>query len=316
MKIAPPLLTLTLCAIFGAAAAADVSSRVVTFTNGWQPGVSGTGEVRITPSGAQEPNWAFQFTFNTETVEKSIGVIHRVTGFSPEPKSHEDELFAQLTGAVTEPDFLITGEGRFVALKDLPGLRTTLRQTIRETFDRLHAAQADTANFERFVERNTTQEVLEGRVAEDWHRMVSRWIDKRVSVGKEYHFDETVALPIPRHTQPRLLMHGTYTLARLQPCDRAAVARTCAIVVMHLQPDDEDLARVTQEVLGNTPKIGKDPEDVPTMEVSVDAEIVTEPEGLMPHRYAITKKVDVILSKDGKNMQHMLDKRETTFTYP
>ena len=55
---------------------------------------------------------------------------------------------------------------------------------------------------------------------------------------------------------------------------------------------------------------------MPTIAVAVDAEIVTEPDGLIPHRYAITKKVDLILSKDGKNMQHMFDKRETTFTYP
>jgi len=145
---------------------------------------------------------------------------------------------------------------------------------------------------------------------------VSRWIDKRVGVGKEYHFEENVALPIPRHTLPTLLMHGTYTLTRLHPCDRAAVARTCATLVMHFTPDEADLARLTQEVLGNSPKIGKDPDDTPSMEVAIDAEVVTEVDGLIPHRYAITKKVDILLSKDGKNTQHMFDKRETIFTYP
>src|SRR5882762_4140118 len=106
MKVLPTLLTLTLCAVFSAAHATDVHSKVVKFTNGWQPGLSGTGEIRLTAAGAREPNWAFQFTFATEPGEKYVGVTHRVTGFTPEPRNSEDELFGQLTGAVTEPDFL------------------------------------------------------------------------------------------------------------------------------------------------------------------------------------------------------------------
>jgi hypothetical protein len=146
--------------------------------------------------------------------------------------------------------------------------------------------------------------------------MVSRWIDKRVTVGKEYRFDDLVALPIPRKPVPNLSMHGTYRLSRLEPCNRAGVARTCAVMEMHLQPDEVDLARVTHAVFGNTPTTGKDFGAVPTMAVTVDAELVTEPDSLIPHRYAITKKVEVTLSADGKNSQHTLDQRETTFTYP
>jgi len=41
------------------------------------------------------------------------------------------------------------------------------------------------------------------------------------------------------------------------------------------------------------------------MQVDVDAEVITEVDGLIPHGYAITKKVDILLSKDGKNTQHM-----------
>ena len=45
------------------------------------------------------------------------------------------------------------------------------------------------------------------------------------------------------------------------------------------------------------------------------AALVTEPDGLIPHSYTITKKVEVNLSADGKNSQHILDQRETTYTY-
>jgi hypothetical protein len=316
MKAALLLLTLTLGAVSGSAHATDVHSRVVTFTNGWQPGVNGTGEVRITGSGAPGPNWTFQFSFATNAIENNLGVTYQITGFSPEPASTEEELFGRMTGAVTEPDFLITSDGRFVGLKDLPGLRKALRDDAREIFGRPNAPKSDPANFERFIENATSQEVLEGRVAEDWHRMVSRWVDKRVAVGKEYPFDEVVALPLPRRPLPKLSMHGTYSVSRLQLCDRAGAAQTCAVVQMHLHPDDADLARLTQEVFGNTPTTGKERGGAPTVEVTVDAEIVTEPDGLIPHRYAITKKVAVNLSADGKNSQHTLDQRETTFSYP
>jgi len=316
MKAMLLLLTLALGAAFGAAHATDVSSRVVTFTNGWQPGLIGSGEVRITGAGASNPNWTFQFTLVTDAVENNLGVTYQVTGFSPNPASHEEELFAQLTGAVTVPDFLISRSGRFVALKDLPGLRRALRENIRETFGHLHAAKGDPETFELFVERTTSQELLEGRVAEDWQRMVSRWIDKRVAVGKEYPFDDVVALPIPRKPLPKLSMHGTYSLSHLELCDRDGVARTCAVLKMHLQPDDADIKRIGEEVYGNTPTAGKNPGDVTTMEVTVDAEIVTEPDGLIPHRYAITKHIGVNLSADGKNSQRVLDQRETTFSYP
>lgn len=316
MKAALLLLTVTLGAVSGPARATDLNSRVVTFTNGWQPGVGGTGEVRITSLGAPGRDWTYQFTFATNAVEDSLAVTHQVTGFSPEPANSQEELLARMTGAVTVPDFLITPGGRFVGLEDLQGLRSTLRDDIRETFERPQATQTDPASFERFVERATSQEVLEGRVAEDWHRMVSRWIDKRVAVGKEYRFDDVVALPIPRRPVPKLSMHGTYKLSRLQPCARAGVAQTCAVIEMHLRPDDADLARVSEAVFGNTPTTGKDKSGAPTMAVTVDAELVTEPDSLIPHRYAITKKVEVNLSADGKNSQRTLDQRETTFTYP
>ena len=316
MKVALLLVTLTLGSVFGSAHATDVNSRVVTFTNGWQPGLIGTGELRITGAGASNPTWTFQFTFVTDAVEDNLDLVFNITGFTPEPASHEEELLAQMTGAVAVPDFVITRSGRFVALKDLPGLRRALRENIRETFGRLNTAKGDPENFERFVDTRTSQELLEGRVAEDWQRMVSRWIDKRVTVGREYPFDDVVALPIPRKPLPKLAMHGTYSVSRLQLCDRAGVAQTCAVLKMHLQPDDADIKRITEEVYGNTPTAGKNPDDVPTMEVTVDTEIVTEPDGLIPHRYAITKYIAVNLSSDGNNSQHVLDQREATFTYP
>jgi len=316
MKMALLLLTLSLVAVSGPARATDIHSRVVKFTNGWQPGVNGTGEIRITGSGAPGPNWTFQFSFATDAVEDKLGVRYQITGVSPEPANSEEELFAQLSGAVTVPDFLITTSGRFVALKDLPGLRRELRANLREAFERRNSTLADPAKFERYIERATSQEALEGRVAEDWHRMVSRWIDARVTVGKDYRFDDVVALPIPRTPLPKLSMHGTYSVSRLERCDRAGAVQTCAVVQMHLKPDDTDLARVTQEVFGNTPTTGKDRGEIPTMVVTVDAELVTEPDSLIPHRYAITKKVDVNLSADGKNSQHTLDQREMTLTYP
>jgi hypothetical protein len=315
MKAALSLLALTLGAVSWPAGATDLGSKVVTFTNGWQPGVSGTGEVRITGSGAPGPNWTFRFTFATDAVEDKLGIRCEITDFTPDPANAEEELFARMTGAVTEPDFLVTQSGQFAGLKDLPGLRRTLRDDIRESFARPQAARADPANFERFIDTATTQEVLEGRVAEDWHRMVSRWIDARARVGKEYKLDDVVALPIPRRPLPKLSMHGTYTVTRLERCDRAGLARTCAVLALHLTPDDADLARVTHEVFGNTPTKGKDG-DIPAMAVTVDAELVTEVDGLIPHRYAITKKVEVNLSADGKNSQRTLDQRETTFTYP
>lgn len=316
MKVVPLLLTVTLGAVLGAAHATDLNARIVTFTNDWQPGVAGTGEIRITGSGEPGPNWTFQFAFATNAENNNLALAHRITGFSPDPATGQQELLARMTGAVTAPDFLVTPSGRFVGLKDLQGLRRALREDISETFGRLQGSQADLANFERFLERATSQEVLEGQVAEDWQRMVSRWIGKRMTLRKEYPFDEVVALPIPRKSVPTLSMHGTYKPSRLEPCNRAGVARTCAVLEMHLQPDETDLARVTHAVFGNTPTTGKDFGAAPTMAVTVDAELVTEPDSLIPHRYAITKKVEVTLSADGKNSQHTLDQRETTFTYP
>jgi hypothetical protein len=316
MKVALLLLTLALGAVPGLLRATEVHSRVVTFTNGWQPGLISKGELRVTGAGASNPTWTFQFTLVTDAVENNLGLTYNITGFTPEPARPEEELLAQMTGAVALPDFLIATSGRFVSLKDLPGLRRTLRDNIRATLGRLRAAKSDPENFERFVEMGTSQELLEGRVAEDWHRMVSRWIGKRVAVGKEYPFDDVVLLPIPRSPLPKLAMHGTYSVSRLELCDRSGAAQTCAVLKMHLKPDEADLKRITQEVYGNTPTAGKDPGDVATMEVTVDAEIVTEPDGLLPHRYAITKKIAVSLSADGKNSQHTLDQREATFTYP
>jgi len=89
------------------------------------------------------------------------------------------------------------------------GLRKSLRENHPRNLRRLNAARSDPSNFERFVEQTTAQDRLEGRAAEDWHRMVSRWIDKRVGVGKEYHFEKTSRCRFAPHAST-ILMHATY----------------------------------------------------------------------------------------------------------
>jgi hypothetical protein len=226
-----------------------------------------------------------------------------------------------MTGAVTEPDTLVSTSGLFVGLQDVGALRAALRADVNDTFARKHMTRPDSSNFDRYIETATSQQRLEGRLAEDWHRMVARWIGAHARVGHEYQIDDVVMLPIAGQAQPKLAMHGTYQITQLQPCTRARESRVCAVLQIHLQPDAADLERVTSEVYGKTADSKSEdgklkPGSVHAMTVSVDAEVLTEPDTLIPHRYAISKHIEMNLSEDGKSVQRMSDERETTYTYP
>ncbi|HZF15579.1 MAG TPA: hypothetical protein VE046_06520 [Steroidobacteraceae bacterium] len=316
MKPAIGICAVLLGSLAATAQATDLNSKTVSFAFAWEPGLSGTGETKVSGTAARVPGSIIRFTFVTDGVGENLRVRHLLTGFSPEPTNDESELFARMTGAVTEPDILVSNSGRFVGLQDVGALRAALRADVSDTFERKHMTRPDSTNFDRYIETATAQPRLEGRLAEDWHRRVSRWIGVRARVGNEYQINDVVMLPIAGQAQPKLTMHGTYTITQLQPCVRARVSRVCAVIQMHLQPDGEDLDRVTNEVYGKATDGKPKPGSVQAMTVSVDAEVVTEPDGLVTHRYTISKHIEMNLSDDGKSVQRMSDERETTYLYP
>ncbi len=316
MKVAIRSLPLLLCALCTSVLASDLDSKTVTFSFAWEPGISGTGETKVAGTAARVPGSIIRFSFVTDGVGEDLRIRHQLTGFIPEPTNDEDELFARMTGAVTQPDTLVSTSGRFVGLQDVGALRSALRADVNDTFARKHMTRPDSSNFDRYIETATSQQRLEGRLAEDWHRTVSRWIGVRARVGNEYQISDVVMLPIAGQAQPKLAMHGTYTVTQLQPCMRARVSRVCAVLQMHLQPDDADLERVTNEVYGKAADGKLKPGSVHGMTVSVDAEVVTEPDSLITHRYTLSKHIEMNLSDDGKSVQRMSDERETAYTYP
>jgi hypothetical protein len=222
------------------------------------------------------------------------------------PAPAEALIVAQLAGLM--PDYMVTRTGGFVGVHDLPRLRTRLREIFPKDLDSNMLKQIQT-----FL---TSEAFLNSQAEEQWNAIVGEWAGSELKFGAQYSFSTREPSPVfPEH---EILMNYSFSAKRLVPCRRGGVDRSCVELEMRSTADPEDTKRMVQSVLSSLG--GKEIPQTPvfqTLESENVPLVITEAEGLVPHKYKLTQVVRGTVSADGK--KHRLEQIDTTevgYAYP
>ncbi|MGH8265038.1 MAG: hypothetical protein ACRETU_14145 [Steroidobacterales bacterium] len=231
----------------------------------------------------------------------------------------DDRHKMELATAGLAPDFLVKRTGEFAGLSNLEDMQTRMRAFITTTLakDASGKDKMTPDQLERVMQMATKRELLESKVAEEWNPIVANWIDSELEVGRAYPFETKVPFPLKPSTQ--ILMKGTITVLDQHSCKRAGIDRVCATVESRQIPDVADVARAIADLMEMAvPADKRPPGGIDSMDVSTTVRIVTEPDGLYPHEYHVTKTMEVTATeKDGaKAHTKRREERHSTYTYP
>jgi hypothetical protein len=142
-----------------------------------------------------------------------------------------------------------------------------------------------------------------------WQTLVGTWAGGELELGAEYETDEEVPSPlVPGATLKTKLRFG---VERRLPCPGGAT-RSCVELKLHSEPDPASLRKLVEKVGAKfgTKGLG----DVGQLGVTQDFTLVTEPEGLIPHRLEIVKTVEVRAAPPTESGRQV-DRTLWTFTY-
>lgn len=148
--------------------------------------------------------------------------------------------------------------------------------------------------------------------AAEWDRLVGFWAGASLQVGQTYvardliPFDLLAGLPIEVEVRMRLVDRV--------PCVAGEAELRCvALELVIASDDDAAIARVPRFLAG------LEGQPLPTASSLAYEErtlLVTEPDGLVPHRLVTTKTLALALGPEGANRRERIDERMVQFTYP
>jgi hypothetical protein len=145
---------------------------------------------------------------------------------------------------------------------------------------------------------------------------VGAWAGAEFEFGEIYGYSNRE--PIPAFPGQMILMNYEFEAKRLVPCRRAGKDRQCAEVEMRSTTDPEDTKKMIESVLSKLSG-GEMPPIPPfkTLEVENTILLVTEPDGLVPHAYTVTRSMRGTAEIEGEVQSlRQVDETRVTYTYP
>ncbi|MGH0030920.1 MAG: hypothetical protein ACQGVC_14095 [Myxococcota bacterium] len=254
--------------------------------------------MRVEPLGEN-----LRIRFSNPTIALEEGAL------DPFPKSAQPELIEQLASMM--PDYVVTRSGTFVSVHDLPGFHARFERFMADVLPKDTAPQT----LARIRQLLATSDVLNAAAAEQWNAAVGAWVKSELEPGRRYTFESREPLPLLPGQEVR--MQYELTAKRRLPCTRGGVERSCALLELRSVADPEDTQRALRSFLAGFAGSPDAPPALRSFAVQNRVEVVTEPDGLVPHRYRITKTVRGSLREDGAERSfEQVDDTRVEYTYP
>jgi len=308
-----------MAAVPGAALAQDAPNRL-SLRFGWQPGLELRVTATRTRTRATTESVTRRSTARYTLTVASEGENLRIRFTDPEFETEADadseipaeqaKMMDELAGLM--PDFIVGRDGAFVGLYDLPGYQKRFGDFLSE----IVPPDVDDALLAKMKAMLTSEAFLNARAAEEWNAIVGAWTgaDFAIGVPSEYSQNEPLAL-IPG---AEVKMNYAFTAESVSLCRRGGVDRACAELSMRSVADAEDTKRVVEAFLEKL-AAGKAP--VPmvfrTLEIENQLNVTTEPSGLIPHAYTLTKSIrGTVDTPRGPQALEQTDRTEVRYVSP
>ncbi len=221
---------------------------------------------------------------------------------------------AQLAAQIAElmPDYVVKKSGEFSRIHDLPAYQKRLEVFI----DELMPKDIDPGLLAQFRAIFTSEGFLTGKAAEQWNTIVGVWAGAEFEFGEVYGYSNRE--PIPAFPGELILMNYEFSAKRLVPCRRAGKDRQCAEVEMRSTTDPEDTKKLIESMLSRL--AGGEMPPIPpfkTLEVMNTIHLVTEPDGLVPHAYTVTRTMQGTIEIEGQVQSvQQVEETRVEYTYP
>lgn len=227
----------------------------------------------------------------------------------PEVERIQTEFMAR----VGLPTILVGNDGEFDRIDDA----LTFRDQLFKLFAQFQPAPFNDPRQRSALEQMTSEAVLNAGAAGEWRQLVGVWRHTPLEPGELYSIDFQGQTPLlPGRSLP---MRYEFTLLNEQPCTRAGTPRRCVEIEMRTIIDRAAFeAAVLQFARPNGQAPAKDAETLDSMNIEQSQRLVTEPDGLIPHRLETRRHISTVTrARDGQKKTSG-DLQETTmrFEYP
>jgi hypothetical protein len=224
----------------------------------------------------------------------------------------QTQLLAQLGDLV--PDFVVTRSGEFVGIADFEVFRGRLDLVLDQALPKGTDPSAPALTEVRRL--LTSQEFLESRAAGQWNALVGTWLEGELEIGATYSYEERS--PVPIFPNEEILMSYEFSAQRLLPCPRSGEERECVELELRSMTDPADAKRLIDGLLERlTPAEARGAAVFTEFELENVIHLVTEPDGLVPHRHEETKTLRGTVSVGGQTQRvEQVDLTESSYTYP
>ena len=138
------------------------------------------------------------------------------------------------------------------------------------------------------------------------------WAGVELQLGKEYV--TTIESPVPLVPGGKVKTTLRLRAERFLDCPGAPGAK-CVELKLRSEPDRKSLAKLAA-ALPAEPGTKADLKSTDLLSGVEEATLVTEPAGLIPHRLAVTKTVELRPSADEPENRSQVDRTTWTFDYP
>jgi hypothetical protein len=226
------------------------------------------------------------------------------------PSSERAEIMAKLADLM--PDFVVTRAGAFVGLHDLPGFQKKLRNLLTQ----IMPPNLDPAVITQMQSLLTSEAFLNSRAAEEWNATVGAWVGGSFEFGVPEEYSRLD--PVPVFPGSEIRMNYAFSAEGTLACERASSARRCVQLMMRSVADPEDTKRMIDSFLAKlAPDQAPEMPVFRTLAIENVLRVTTEPEGLIPHSYSLTKSIrGTLAAPDGEQAVEQTDTTEVRYTHP
>jgi len=319
-----------LATLFVAAASssawADEGPARVDLVFGWKPGlelaVTGT-RTRVREAGERDTRSStaeYRLRVGIEGENLRIQFADPAFDAAGGAMSESPEERAKMMAKVAElmPDYTVTHEGQFVGIHDLPAFQKKLEAFLAEIIPSIAGAEgeASAAAVARMKAMLTSEAFLNSRASEEWNAIVGAWSGGSFTVGvpEEYSRDE----PVAAFAGKSIRMNYSFVAEEIRTCERGGVERLCAVLVMRSASDPEETKALIESFLqGLAPDLSPQTPMFRALSLENVLRVTTEPDGLIPHAYSLTKKMSgSIVTPDGDQSIEQIDTTEVRYSHP
>ncbi len=214
--------------------------------------------------------------------------------------------------AALQPSFLVSQDGRFAGTPDLDEVVLSINRELAA----LHARPQGLPPGAPLLPTRFSAELFRRHAPVEWWPLVELWAGREIELGARYQLSLMTRLPLLEGVSIR--MDGELQVSGRVPCDAGGSGPArCIELVLISRPDPLALAPLLEGGRAGRESGADAATTLASLELDESVRLVTEPETLVPHRVATSRRARLALRlADGSLHTDALDQELDLVFHP